>query len=73
MQLPPRESDDDEDEDAPQDIQEVWFPGNHAVGILQCLPSDFCVNSTVGHWWRLASGAEREGAFEPWTAGLDGP
>jgi len=31
LQLPPRESDEDDDEDAPQDIQEVWFPGNHAV------------------------------------------
>ncbi|MCJ1419842.1 hypothetical protein MMC32_006198 [Xylographa parallela] len=30
MQLPPRELDDDEDEDAAQDIQELWFPGCHA-------------------------------------------
>ena len=31
LQLPPR-TDDDADEDAEQDIQEVWFPGCHAVG-----------------------------------------
>ncbi|MCJ1391891.1 hypothetical protein MMC18_004758 [Xylographa bjoerkii] len=30
LQVPPRELDDDEDEDAPQDIQELWFPGGHA-------------------------------------------
>lgn len=30
LQLPARELADDEDEDAPQDIQELWFPGCHA-------------------------------------------
>ncbi|MCJ1398076.1 hypothetical protein MMC11_001273 [Xylographa trunciseda] len=30
LQLPARELDDDEDENAPQDIQELWFPGGHA-------------------------------------------
>ncbi|MCJ1381863.1 hypothetical protein MMC17_004975 [Xylographa soralifera] len=31
LRPPPREIDDDEDEDASQDIQELWFPGCHAV------------------------------------------
>ena len=32
LQLPPR-TEDDADEDAEQDIQEIWFPGCHAVGL----------------------------------------
>ena len=40
MQLPPRELDDDEDEDAAQDIQELWFPGCHAVSAHKNVQQD---------------------------------
>lgn len=54
LQLPPRESDEDDDENAPQDIQEVWFPGNHAVSIHLSFVFWTLVNGNLGYWRRLA-------------------